>query len=152
MIFSYHSFSASIRQESLGDSTSLQSPQVPYLALSFTLSSEDQYKGITLSSFGKAFSQTLLGSGVDNQPTKGNMSDPEDSGPLTQRAKRRFSRAAMQLDRETIVIDGDSDGPQPAASTLNVKDGVDAMITKLRTDFIAETRETQNEVSSRGLL
>jgi uncharacterized protein YhaN len=48
----------------------------------------------------------------------------------------------MKLDRETIVIDGDSDGPQSAASTLNVKDGVDAMITKLRTDLIAKTRET----------
>jgi hypothetical protein len=69
------------------------------------------------------------------------MSDSEDSGPLTQRAKRRFSRAAMKLDRETIVIDGDSDGPQSAASTLNVKDG-DAMITKLRTGLTAKTRET----------
>jgi hypothetical protein len=148
MNFSHNSFSAPIKQEPLGDTTSLQSPQILNLALSHIVKSEGQHKDFTLSSVGKGFSETLLGSGVDSQPAKGTMSDSDDSGPLTQREKRRkvSSRAAVKPDRETIVTDGDSDIPQSAASTLNVNDEVDAMITKLRKYL--KMGETQNEAST----
>lgn len=78
------------------------------------------------------------------------MSDSDDPGPLSQRAKRRriSSRSALVSDLETIVIDTEDDVQPTAKPIHNSKKELDTMIAGLKRNLVSKRREAEHQASA----